>query len=213
MLDFIKNKITLVAAIIFAAMVLCIGYLYTKNKNLQFDYSLALNNYRAYEQMVTAKLDSVNGKNYELKLTKELLERSQDTVIQELNNLRKEMKIKDKQLKQLQYISTTTRIHDSVYFTDTLFRQDINLDTVISDDWHSVKIRLTYPSVIKLESRYKNQISVIVSTEKQTINPPSKIFFIRWFQKKQELVKIDVVDKNPYAEVSEQRFVEVVKNK
>lgn len=213
MLEYIKNKLTLIAAIIFAATVLCIGYLLAKNKSLQFDYSLALNNYKAYEQMVTAKLDSVNGKNYELKLTKELLERSQDTVIQELNNLRKEMKIKDKQLKQLQYISTTTRIHDSVYFTDTLFRQDIDLDTVISDDWHSVKIRLTYPSVIKLESKYRNQISVIVSTEKQTINPPSKIFFIRWFQKKMELVKIDVIDKNPYAEVTEQRFVEVVKNK
>lgn len=213
MLEYIKNKLTLIAAIVFAAMVLCIGFLLAKNKHLQFDYDLALNNYRAYEQMVTAKLDSVNGKNYELKLTKELLERSQDTIIRDLNNLRKEMKIKDKQLKQLQYLSTTTRIVDSVYFTDTLFRQDIDLDTVISDDWHTVKIRLTYPSNIKLESRYKNQISVVVSTEKQTINPPSKIFFIRWFQKKQELVKIDVVDKNPYSMITEQRFVEVVKNK
>ena len=61
MIDFIKNKLTLVAAIIFAAMVLCIGYLSVKNKHLKFDYDLALNNYKAYEQMYTAKLDSVNG--------------------------------------------------------------------------------------------------------------------------------------------------------
>lgn len=213
MLDFIKNKLTLIAAIIFAAMILCIGYLLAKNKHLQFDYSLALNNYKAYEQMLNAKLDSTNGKNYELKLTKELLERSQDSIIQDLNQLRKDMKIKDKQLKQLQYLATTTRIHDSIYFTDTLFRYDIDLDTVISDDWHTLKIRLSYPSIVKLETKYKNQISVVVSTEKQTINPPSKIFFIRWFQKKQELVKIDVIDKNPYTEIAEQRFVEVVKNK
>ena len=211
--DFIKNKLTLIAAIIFAAMVLCVGYLLIKNKHLQFHYEIAMNNYKAYEQMYTAKLDSVNGKNYELKLTKEMLERSQDTIIRDLNNLRKEMKIKDKQLKQLQYLSTITRIHDSIYFTDTLFRYDIDLDTVISDDWHTLKIRLAYPSTVKLETSYKNQLSVVVSTEKQTINPPSKIFFIRWFQKKMEVVKVDVVDKNPYAEIAEQRFVEVVKNK
>jgi hypothetical protein len=213
MIDFIKNKLTLIAAIIFAAMVLCIGYLSVKNKHLKFDYDLALNNYKAYEQMYTAKLDSVNGKNYELKMTKEMLERSQDTIIRDLNELRKNLKIKDKQLKQLQYLSTVTKIHDSVYFTDTLFRHDINLDTVISDDWHTLNIRLSYPSTIKVDSRFRNELSVIVSTEKQTINPPSKIFFIRWFQKKQELVKIDVIDKNPYAEVTEQRFVEVVKEK
>ena len=213
MIDFIKNKLTLIAAIIFAAMVLCIGYLLAKNNHLKFDYELALNNYKAYEQMYTTKLDSVNGKNYELKLTKEMLERSQDTIIQDLNKLRKELKIKDKQIKELEYLSTVTKIHDSVYFTDTLFRYDIDLDTVIYDDWHSIKIHLAYPSIIQLESKYKNQISVIVSTEKQTVNPPSKIFFIRWFQKKMEVVKVDVLDANPYAEVTEQRFVEVVKNK
>ena len=211
MLEYIKNKLALIVAIAFVAMVLYIGFLLTKNKHLRFDYETALNNYHAYEKMFTTKLDSVNKQNYELKLTKEMLEYSQDTIIRNLNNLRKEMKIKDKQIKQLQYLATQTRIHDSIYFTDTLFQYDVNIDTTVADEWHTVKLHLAYPSTVNIESRYKNQIAVFASTEKQTVNPPSKIFFIRWFQKKMEVVKIDVVDKNPYTEIAEQRFVEIIK--
>lgn len=211
MLDFIKNKILTIAALTIAVMLMVIGYLFTKNKQLNFDYSLALNNYRAYEQMVTAKLDSVNGKNYELKLTKEMLEYSNDSIIRNLNELRKELKIKDKNIQRLEYILTQTTTHDSIYFTDTIFNYDVNVDTTLADRWRVLNLKLKYPNTIDIKSTFNNELSVIVSGEKQTIKPPSKIFFIRWFQKKQTVVKIDVVDGNPYASVKEQRFVEIVK--
>lgn len=211
MLEYIKNKLTLVAAIIFAAMVLCIGYLLIKNKHLQFDYEIAMNNYKAYEQMATAKYDSVNARNYELKLTKEMLEYSNDSIIRNLNELRKELKIKDKNIQRLEYILTQTTTHDSIYFTDTIFNYDVNVDTTLADKWRVLNLKLKYPNTIDIKSTFNNELSVIVSGEKQTINPPSKIFFIRWFQKKQTVVKIDVVDTNPYSSVREQRFVEIVK--
>lgn len=211
MLEYIKNKLTLVAAIIFAAMVLCVGYLLIKNKHLQFDYEIAMNNYKAYEQMATAKYDSVNARNYELKLTKEMLEYSNDSIIRNLNELRKELKIKDKNIQRLEYILTQTTTHDSIYFTDTIFNYDVNVDTTLADKWRVLNLKLKYPNTIDIKSTFNNELSVIVSGEKQTINPPSKIFFIRWFQKKQTVVKIDVVDTNPYSSVREQRFVEIVK--
>lgn len=211
MLEYIKNKLALIIAIVFVAMVLYIGFLLAKNKHLQTDYSLAMNNYKAYEQMVTAKLDSVNGKNYELKLTKEMLEYSNDSIIRNLNELRKELKIKDKNIQRLEYILTQTTTHDSIYFTDTIFNYDVNVDTTLADRWRVLNLKLKYPNKIDVESTFNNELSVIVSGEKQTIKPPSKIFFIRWFQKKQTVVKIDVVDANPYSSVRKQRFVEIVK--
>lgn len=211
MLEYIKNKLALIIAIVFVAMVLYIGFLLVKNKHLQSEYSLAMNNYKAYEQMLTAKLDSVNGKNYELKMTKEMLEYSNDSVIRNLNELRKELKIKDKNIQRLEYILTQTTTHDSIYFTDTIFNYDVNVDTTLADKWRVLNLKLKYPNTIDIKSTFNNELSVIVSGEKQTINPPSKIFFIRWFQKKQTVVKIDVVDANPYSSIREQRFVEIVK--
>lgn len=211
MLEYIKNKLTLIIAIAFVAMVLYIGFLLVKNEHLQSEYSLAMNNYKAYEQMLTAKLDSVNGKNYELKMTKEMLEYSNDSIIRNLNELRKELKIKDKNIQRLEYILTQTTTHDSIYFTDTIFNYDVNVDTTLADKWRVLNLKLKYPNTIDIKSTFNNELSVIVSGEKQTINPPSKIFFIRWFQKKQTVVKIDVVDANPYSSIREQRFVEIVK--
>lgn len=211
MSDFIKNKLTLIAAIIFAAMILCIGYLLAKNKHLQFDYSLAMNNFKAYEQLVNAKIDSTKLKNYELKMTKEMFEYSNDSIIRDLNELRKELKIKDKKLQQMQQINLVTTKHDSIFFTDTIFRDLISIDTTLADEWRILRLQLGFPNKVSVESSFNNKVSVIMSTEKQTINPPSKIFFIRWFQKKQQLVKVDVIDANPYASVKEQRFVEIVR--
>ena len=155
---------------------------------------------------------SVNVRNAnQLKLTKEMLEYSNDSIIRNLNELRKELKIKDKNIQRLEYILTQTTTHDSIYFTDTIFNYDVNVDTTLADRWRVLNLKLKYPNKIDVESTFNNELSVIVSGEKQTIKPPSKIFFIRWFQKKQTVVKIDVVDANPYSSVRKQRFVEIVK--
>ena len=38
-----------------------------------------------------------------------------------------------------------------------------------------------------------------------------RIFFVRWFQKKQKVVEVNVIQKNPYTDNVEQRFIEIVK--
>jgi len=87
----------------------------------------------------------------------------------------------------------------------------VSIDTTLADEWRTLNLKLSYPNKIDVRTEFRNELSVVVSSEKQTINPPSKIFFIRWFQRKHRMVKIDVVDSNPYASVKEQRFVEIVK--
>lgn len=206
-----KAKLILILTIIVLVLGLAFSALLIRVKALQAEYSDAMNNYKAYEELFARRLDSVNKKNYELKLTKEQLNYTKDSIIQKLNEVRKELKIKDKNIQRLEYILTETTIYDSVFFTDIIFKDNVKIDTTLADQWRVLNLQLEYPNRINVESTFNNELSVIVSGEKQTIKPPSKIFFIRWLQKKQTMIKVDVVDSNPYASVKEQRFVEIIK--
>lgn len=176
-------------------------------KNLMDSYLKSSNNNKAYERL----LDSTKNNNIQFQLTIKELENSKDSIFAEMNKVREELKIKDKNLKQIQYIKTETKIIDSIIVRDTIFREDFYLDTVLFDEWHATIINLAYPSSIKAKSIFKNETYITTSLKKETINPPSKIFFIRWFQKKQKVVEVNVIQKNPYTENCEQRFIEVVK--
>lgn len=176
-------------------------------RNLMNSYLKSANNNKAYERL----LDSTKNNNVQFQLTIKELENSKDSIFAEMNKVREELKIKDKNLKQIQYINTTTKITDSIYIRDTIFKEDFKLDTCIFDDWHKTNICLSYPSQIEVNSSFKNETYITTSLKKETINPPSKIFFVRWLQKKHKIVEVNVIQKNPYTENCEQRFIEVVK--
>lgn len=204
-----RLEMVLVAAVFVLLMVL--AFMCMRMGVLREEYATAMNNFKAYEQLAAARLDSANARNYELKLTKAQLEYSQDSVVRKLDEVRKELKIKTKNLERLEYIESVTVRHDSIFTTDTIFIDGVDVDTTLADAWRVVRVRLGYPNRVGVDTEFKNELSVVVSSEKQTIKPPSKIFFVRWFQRKHRMVKIDVVDANPYASVKEQRFVEIVK--
>ena len=170
-------------------------------------YVVSSNNNKAYERL----LDSVKNNNIEFQFTIKELENSKDSIFAEMNKVREELKIKDKNLKGIQYIHTTTNIIDSIIIRDTIFKDDFKLDTCIFDDWHKTNLCLEFPSNIKVSSSFKNETYITTSYKKETIKPASKIFFIRWFQKKQRIVEVNVIQKNPYTENVEQRFIEIIK--
>ena len=206
-----KARFELVLIVVVFVLRMLLAALGARLETLRGEYANVMNNYKAYDELLARRLDSANARNYELKLTKEQLEYSQDSVVRKLDEVRKELDIKTKNLERLEYIESVTVRHDSIFTTDTIFIDGVDVDTTLADVWRVVRVRLGYPNRVVVDTEFKNELSVVVSSEKQTIKPPSKIFFIRWFQKKQVMVKIDVVDANPYASVKEQRFVEIVK--
>lgn len=206
-----KAKLLMILSGLIIMMGLALFVLTSKIQSLRTQYSTAMNNFKAYEQIANSKIDSINIKNYELKLTKEQLEYSNDSIIKNLDKLRKELKIKEKNVERLEYILSNTSVRDSIFFIDTIFKDNVSIDTTLADKWRTLNLKMSFPNKIDISSTFVNELSVIVSAEKQTINPPSKIFFIRWFQRKQLMTKIDVIDNNPYASIKEQRFVEIVK--
>lgn len=176
-------------------------------KNLMDSYLKSTNNNKAYERL----LDSTKNNNIQFQLTIKELENSKDSIFAEMNKVREELKIKNKNLKQIQYIHSTTTITDSIVIKDTIFKQDFKLDTCIFDEWYATILNLEYPSSIRVNSSFKNETYITTSLKKETINPPSKIFFVRWFQKKIKTIEVNVIEKNPYTTTKEQRFIEIVK--
>lgn len=171
-------------------------------------YKDAMENVKSYsEQFSTA-----TNKNRALKLTIEQLNYSNDSILQELNASRKELKVKDSKLQSMQYVASSFTKTDTIVLRDTIFKDTkMDIDTLVSDEWYSVRIGLKYPSTIAVSPEFKSVKNIIVSAKKETVDPPKKFFLFRWLQKKHYVLNIDVVEKNPYVQNQVNRYVEIVK--
>ena len=155
---------------------------------------------------------ALKGKNRVFQLTIEQLEYSNDSLLVKMNKVREELKIKDKDLKQVQYLLSEAQKKDTIVFRDTIFRDPlVRVDTLLGDRWYQLKLGLRYPSTIITEPKFVSEKYIIVDYRKETVDPPKKCFIARWFQKKHKVVEVEVVEKNPYIENKQQRFIEIVK--
>ena len=151
-------------------------------------------------------------KNTALQLTVDQLGYFKDSVLQELDNTRKELKVKDKNLKALQSVSSSFSKSDTIILKDTLFKEvSLAVDTVLGDKWYNVRLGLKYPSMIAVKPYFKSEKRIVVSSKKETVNPPKKFWLFRLFQKKHLVLHINVVEKNPYVDNESSRYVEIVK--
>lgn len=165
-------------------------------------------NVKSYNELFSSAKD----KNRAFKLTIDQLRYFNDSIIRELNETRESLKIKDSKLKSLQYMSSTFTKYDTLLIKDTLFKDPlVQVDTVLSDEWYSVRIGLKYPSTVTVNPMFKSVKHVIVSSRRETVNPPKKFFLFRWFQKKHTVLNIDVVEKNPYIKEQNNRYIEIIK--
>lgn len=152
--------------------------------------------------------------NREFQITINNLNNMSDSLIQKLNEARKSIKIKDKEIKRLAYLASEASKKDTIRFTDTIFSEKmVCLDTVISDKngWYRCNVGLKYPNEIVVAPTFKSEKCVITSSKRETINPPKKCWIGRLFQKKHNVVTIDVVESNPFITNGKERFIEIIK--
>lgn len=180
---------------------------YDKIKELNTELLVSTNNNKAYE----AERDSLKDNAIQFQFTVDQLNHSKDSLVNRLNELRKELKIKDKEINELQYFASTTQKIDTVFATDTIFKIGAALDTVLKDDWSKLAIHAEYPNVISADYSFKNSTVVVMHNSRVTVDPPKKCWLARLFQKKQTIVEIDVVQENPYCTNEEQKFIQIIK--
>lgn len=203
----VQKYIKLGAIFIIVSLSVFSYILYNNNQNLKEDLSISVSNEKAF----MAENSSLKDENRVFKFTVDQLNYYNDSILEKMNNVRKELDIKDKDLKQMQYLLSEAQRKDSIVFRDTLFKEPtLNLDTVIGDKWYQMKLGLRYPSTIITEPKFTSEKYIVTSIKKETINPPKKCWLLRLFQKKHKVLEVEVVEKCPYVENKQQRFVEII---
>lgn len=201
-----KLIIGLIAILTLMGLVATIVIQNNKIEDLNNDLITATTNVKAYEEEASQLRD----KTIQFQLTVDQLNNSKDSLINKLNNTRKEIKVKDKKIKELEYIASLNQKKDSILIRDTIFVRDAVLDTLVNDKWASLKLHLEYPNIVVADYSFNNETSVITSTERVTVDPPKKCWLARLFQKKQDIVVVKVVQENPYCTTKEQKFINVI---
>ena len=202
------KKIVFWLVIAVIGLLFTIGVMWQQVKYANEKWEVATANIKAYDVQLAAEGE----KNTALQLTVNQLGYFKDSVLQELDNTRKKLKIKDKNLKALQAVKSGFTKRDTIIMRDTLFKEPtLAIDTLIGDKWYNVRLGLKYPSMIAVKPYFKSEKHVVVSTKKETVNPPKKFFLFRWFQKKHVVLKVNVKEKNPYVQDESSEYIEVLK--
>ena len=185
--------------ILILILVGAVAYLSYQNKQLTTKYETSIENIKAYN----AQLSGLKDNNRVFKLTIDQLNYSNDSIINRMKEVQKELGIKDKRLQQLQYEASHAQRTDTITLKDTLFRDpQLRLDTIVGDKWFKTNLHLEFPSTIE---RY-----TFINGKRETVNPPKKFFLFRWFQKKHTVVEVNVREMNPYVKNKTQRFIQII---
>lgn len=182
-------------------------YMVHHNRILTAKYETSIENIKAYD----SQLSGLNNSNKVFKLTIDQLNYFKDSILIKMNEVRKELNIKDSKIKQMQYKLSHVEKPDSVILKDTVFVESFKLDTIIGDEWANTHLIMKYPNYIKFTPKFKLESFLFVSAKKETIKPPKKFFLFRWFQKRHTVLNITVKENNPYVETDRQKFIEIIK--
>ena len=197
--------------LVILAFLMLLGMLYItflENKKLKEDLLLSKNN----EKALLLDNSMLSSKSISYQLRVEQLRYFNDSIINKLDSVKRELKIKDKNIKQLQYILSEASKKDTINFTDTIFiNEAVNIDTVIEDKWYKLNLGLKYPNTIIVTPTFISEKYIIANYKKATINPPKRSKFLRMFQKKYKFLEVEIVDNNPYIINKKQKFIEIIK--
>lgn len=205
-----KWKIKLIIGLIIVAIIVGLGTTVVVMNNridkLNTEVAEATTNIKTYELENSALKDNT----IEFQYTIEQLNHSKDSLNQKINKLRKDLKIKDKDIQKLQYVLSENQKKDSIIVHDTLFIEKVKIDTTLSDDWSKLHLQLEFPNKVVTEYSFKNESLVTTYLKKETIKPPHKCIFVRWFQKKHKMIYVEINEQNPYCEIKEQKFINII---
>lgn len=170
-------------------------------------YSKELQNVEAY------RVDNSNlqGSVRQYQMTMNDLRISQDSLDKKLLTIIDELKLKDKQIEYLEYQSAIIHKVDTIQLSDTIFLPNVDIDTIIKDAWYKLELGLHYPAEINISPTFNSEKYIVVNSKKEYNKPKSKFFFIRWFQKKHQVIEVNIEEKSPYITNKKQKFIKILK--
>lgn len=209
-LNFLKSKTVLTAGILAVIIAVLCAFLYMNSiiKGLRQNVDI----YRNNEKALIYENDSLKNKAIVYQISLDQLSYFNDSISLKLQEAVKELGIQRKNVKQLQYILNETRTDTLVMVhRDTIFNPNVYIDTTLTDGrWYSVALGLHYPSTVEVVPEFTNEFTIVTSSRRECVNPPKKFFLWRWFQRKHIVLETTVNDNNPYSNVTESRFINIL---
>lgn len=206
----LKIKLIILAVLIalFAGLGITVGIMAKENKRWKEKYELVQQTNTSYLR----DLESAKNDIHMYELTMNDLYMMKDSLTTSLLDLKAQLKLKDKQVQNLQYMYTHFVKHDTLTFEDTIFIEpEFCLDTLLGDKWIMNDLHLEYPNTIDIATQVNSKKKVVVYLVKETVNPPKKTWIGRLFQKKRKVAKVYIDEENPYIEDQQNLFIDVVK--
>ena len=197
---------------IFIIIVICalIGviFLQWRANNILKENILSL---ESNNKALAVQRDSNANRAIEFKSTIESLEYYNDSISHKLKDAYEKLYISDRTIKRLEYIASMALIRDSIIVKDTIFVKDYHLDTSIVNKWYDIGIKLDYPNKVEVNPIVISEKYIISHTSRETVNKPKKFFLWRWLQRKHNIIRVEVVEENPYITNTQTKFIEIVK--
>ena len=163
------------------------------------------NNYKYYE----SQFNNTEKQNRVLQLTVNELKLSKDSLVQAINKAKKELKVKDQNLKEAHVINTEMKdtttvkiITKEVDFTKELKLNSLTTITVSRKD-----------SILTTILDLKNQQILIVEEKKEYRNKYKNGFvrFLHFDWKRDKVKKYSIINSNPLIKVTDTRVLEIPK--
>ena len=171
-----------------------------KDKNQEVDRLLA--NMRAYEQIAS----NTEKQNRVLQLTINELNNSKDSLVQEVNEVRQELKIKDKNLTQIDVINTV--IQDTIVKT---IEVEPNFETELKPNPLTTITVSRQDSILTAKIDIRNQ-QILFVEEKKEFKNKYKNGWIRFWHfdwKKIRVRKYRIYNTNNLIKVTDTRIIEI----
>ena len=183
---------------IFAAFVV-LQHNQLKDKNKEID---RLNNNILYYQ---EQQDTLQNDNRVLRLTVDEFKDSKDSIVQQLNNVRKELNIKDKQLEQAQSQTQQIIVDTAIVVKENNFKEVIKPNNLTS-----IIIAKT-DSILTAEIDIKNEQTLFIQSKREYKRQYKNWFrrLLRFDFKKQTVFKYQIYNSNNIIKITDTKLVTI----
>lgn len=194
-----NSKLLIISLLIILASIICYQYKQIQEQNIQINR--LSDNVEYYQEELTTEKDN----SRILQLTVDEYKTSKDSLIEEIRLTQKELKIKDKQLNQVQ------QQHQAIYIDTTIVVKSNDFVKEIKPNNLTSLIIIKKDSLLTAKLDIRNSQTLFLKHTKEYRNKYKNFFrrLIRFDFKKKDVFRYQIHNSNPIIKIEESRFIEI----
>lgn len=202
-INWLKGNFNIIAVIIISILTAIFVFQHNQLNKKDIEIDRLYNNVQYYEELN----DSTKDNNRILQLTIEELNNSKDSVIIQLNNTRKELNIKNKELELVSSQTQEVKLDTTIIVNNNDFKYEIkpnNLTSLIIEK---------KDSILTANLDIKNQQTLFISHKKEYKNQYKNWFrrLLKFDFKKHNVYRYNIVNSNDLIKVTDTRVIQISK--